>query len=62
MLGLETPLVKVDYTTDLKTLYASLEWGDGCDDAAMREVIVYLRGSRLLNIPEDWRPLLPTTL
>ena len=53
---------QVDQTSDVKDLYAQLPWADGWDDADLRDVIFYLRGSKLLTIPADWRPLLPSEL
>lgn len=53
---------QVDRFSDLKDLYAQLPWGDDWKDASLNDVIFYLRGSTLLNIPAEWRPLLPTEL
>jgi hypothetical protein len=40
-------------------MYANLPWDDCWEDAEVRSVIRYIRGSKLLAIPADWRPLLP---
>jgi len=53
---------QVDQFSDLRDLYAQLPWGDDWNDASLNDVIIYLRGSKLLNIPAEWRPLLPTEL
>ena len=37
-------------------------WGDVWDDALLRHVVRYVRGSSSLCIPEEWRPLIPTAL
>ena len=60
--GCQFWVCKVDETTDLRELYRQTEWGDLWDDAFMRSVILYLRGSKKLRIPEGWRELLPHTL
>ena len=46
-------------TSDLRDMYRALEWGDTWDDAQMRIVIFYLRGSTDLRVPDSWRPVLP---
>jgi len=43
-------------------MYAALPWDDLWGDADMVNVIRYLRGSKLLEIPDEWRPLLPKEL
>ena len=43
---------------DLRKLYESLEWGDDWEDADMRSVVHYLRGSKSLKLPGSWRDLL----
>ena len=40
-------------------LWESWEWDDMWDDAEMRHVIRYLYGSHSLNIPPEWKKLLP---
>ena len=40
-------------------MYAALPWGDTWDDALMRDVICYLRGSKRLALPDSWRAVLP---
>ena len=53
---------KVDTSSDLKTMYSNLQWDDLWEDAVARSVIRYMRGSKLLRIPADWRALLPVEL
>lgn len=45
-----------------KNLFQQLPMGDCWDDAMLFDVAMYLRGSKSLKIPEDWRPVLPTEL
>ena len=47
---------------DIKAAFAKLELEDMWPDAALYEAILYARGSTHLNIPDDWRPYLPTSL
>ena len=35
---------------------------DDCEDAALIEVVHYLRGCRSLDIPQEWRQVLPEKL
>ena len=53
---------QVDETSDIKVMYSKYPWGDMWDDGCVRSIIHYLRGSRLLVIPSDWKPLLPVEL
>ena len=53
---------QVDKTTDLRQLYEQLDWGDCWDDACMRDVVRYLRGSKCVSVPDSWRALLPQNL
>ena len=53
---------EVDEKTDLKQMYANLDWDDMWHDAEMISFIKYLRESKLLEIPPEWRPYLPTEL
>ena len=55
-------ILSVDETSDLKTMYAALPWDDLWGDADMVNVIRYHRGSKLLEIPDECRPLLPKEL
>ncbi|CAE7445453.1 unnamed protein product [Symbiodinium sp. CCMP2592] len=47
----------VDLRTDLRDMYAGLAWGDVWDDAAMAELLIYLRGSTLGGAPSEGRLL-----
>ena len=51
---------QVDMESDLREMYKALPWGDTWDDAHMRLVIFYIRGSKQLRIPDSWRSVLPT--
>ena len=53
---------QVDFTTPLTELYEKYEWGDLWSEGHLIDVVRYLRGSKRLTIPEEWRPLLPTEL
>lgn len=54
--------LKVDTSKPLLEVFASMELGDTWDDACMRDVVCYLRGSRSLVIPSEWRPLISNQL
>lgn len=43
-------------------LWESWEWGDMWDDAGVRNLIRDLYGSFYLNIPAEWKKLLPKQL
>ena len=47
---------------DPKQIFASGTFSDIWEDAQMPEVLAYLRGNKSLQIPADWRELLPTAL
>lgn len=47
---------------DPKRIFESMELSQGDCLANLRLVIHYLRGSKLLRIPRDWRPLLPDSI
>ena len=53
---------EVDEKTPLVELFASLSYDDMWDDAALRDCIYYTRGSHLLEIPGQWRPVLPNSI
>lgn len=52
----------VDEKTPLVELFASLSYDDMWDDAALRDCIYYTRGSHVLEIPGQWRPVLPNSI
>ena len=54
--------MQVDMSSNLMAMYASLPWGDTWDDAAASAIVRYLRGSKLVKIPPEWKPLLPAEL
>jgi hypothetical protein len=47
---------------DAKRLFALMGWGDTWPEAALTDVVVYLRGNSGLNIPDAWRPFLPDSI
>ena len=50
---------KVEDNRPLTLMFAEMQYEDWCDDARFRDVIRYLRGSKGLSIPPEWRPLIP---
>ena len=55
-------LRKVNSEASLKGLFKAYPMGDTWLDAEMPSVVTYLRGTRLLEIPDDWRPYIPQKL
>ena len=53
--------VKVEGGTALD-YFARATYSDDCADANLREVVHYLYGCRGLQIPAEWRPLMPTQI
>ena len=51
-----------DDADDARIMFAQLEFTDMWEDAGMPELIVWLRGSTNLRIPQAWRPYLPVKL
>ena len=43
-------------------MFRAMSDTDGCEDADLAPVVHYLRGCRALEIPEEWRAVLPTRL
>lgn len=47
-------------------LFSKMEWDDQCrswdEEADLRDVIRYARGSRRLQIPLGWKDVLPKTI
>ena len=43
-------------------IFGEMEWGDVWEDGKMREVLQYLRGSKLLRMPEEVKRLFPKSL
>lgn len=52
-------LVKVDWDTPLIDLYANYPWGDLWAEGDLLSVVRYLRGSKKLKLPNEWRSVLP---
>jgi hypothetical protein len=60
---LRTPMpVAWTHSTYGTDMFAKLDWDDLWDDAAIRSVCHYMRGSFDLVIPPEWRGVLPTVL
>jgi hypothetical protein len=47
---------------DEKAYFAELKFLDLWEDAGMVDLIIYLRGSRALVIPDEWRSVMPAKL
>jgi hypothetical protein len=64
MQGLGKPQIteSLAATLDAKALFAHMGWGDTWPDAALKDVVIYLRGCSGLHIPASWRPYLPTEI
>ena len=50
--------MQVDSSVPLTELFAAMPWGDLWNDADMVSVVRYLRGSKKLRIPPEWREVL----
>ena len=50
---------QVNSDVDLKDAFKSLSYDDRFDDAQLGSAVHYVRGSKLLRIPDEWRALLP---
>jgi len=55
-------LPPVDSTTELTHLYSAYPWHDLWQDAKIAEAISYVRGSKKLRLPPEWRMVLPQSL
>ena len=53
---------EVDLKSDLGDMYSKYPWGDTWDDALMRQLLFYLRGSVRLRIPASWKPFIPDAI
>ena len=49
-------------TESARELFASATYQDACEDACLKDVVVYLRGCRGLEVPPEWRPLIPESI
>ena len=47
---------------DPKVAFANLKFDDLWHDAGMPELLVWLRGNKELQVPNEWRPFLPTKI
>lgn len=54
-------MVKLQVNRDLPLteLYSNYPWGDLWSEGGLLEVAQYLRASKHLNIPSEWRAVLP---
>ena len=50
---------QVDFKTPLIDMYANYDWGDSWADGNLILVAQYLRGSKRLRLPPEWRAVLP---
>lgn len=50
---------QVSFDLDVKAAFENLTYEDRWDDAQLREALIYVRGSKLLSIPQSWRALVP---
>ena len=53
---------QADFTTDLTLLYKQYPWHDLWSDAGIVESLQYVRGSKKLRLPQEWRAVLPDHL
>ena len=59
-LNLQTGQVPIEAGGDALKVFAEASFSeDDCSDAKLEDVIRFLRGCRGLEIPAQWRPLLP---
>lgn len=56
------PTAEASASSGLPEAFAEACLDDSWDDAKLGEAIRYVRGSKLLRIPESWRNSLPTRL
>jgi len=60
------PLYQQEPDGALVELFAKMSWDDGSSDwdveADLKRVIVYVRGSKLLRIPPEWRKVIPHSI
>ena len=57
----EYPLRETEEGEALR-MFRAMNDNDRCEDADLVPVVHYLRGCRALEIPEEWRAVLPTRL
>lgn len=55
-------MAEASASSGLPEAFAEACLDDSWDDAMLGEAIRYVRGSKLLRIPESWRNSLPTRL
>ena len=57
--SLDQNVVEVDTTSSLIDMYKNYSWGDLWCESGLPEVTQYLRGSKKISIPAEWREVLP---
>ena len=57
--SLDQNVVEVDTTSSLIDMYKNYPWGDLWCESGLPEVAQYLRGSKKISIPAEWREVLP---
>ena len=59
LFGYHSCIVQVDFNTPLIDMYRNYAWGDLWSEGLLMEVAQYVRGSKHLNLPAEWRAVLP---
>ena len=59
LLLLLPPVFEVDTTSTLIDMYKNYPWGDLWWESGLTEVAQYLRVSKKISIPAEWREILP---
>lgn len=49
---------QVNKAKSIFMVYHEMPEDDNCEDAGMSAILMYLRGSRHLVMPEEWRPVI----
>ena len=59
-------IVPQEVAGPLPELFENMAWDTGSiswdEEADLKRVIRYVRGSKLLKIPESWRSVIPTSI
>jgi hypothetical protein len=57
------PSCEFDHDTDERTtpeLFAQTEWGELWAEADLLSAVLYARSSKKLNLPPEWKAVIPT--